>query len=133
MRFRATSIDKRVLDTNREMATSFLKGLNDLFEVTLYRSNSKRKSGVYGYDDPVITKMYIRPAEEARQSDLLLGIIINGSHVAVASMDDDIINDDVIVSNGDRYTVKNKIQKTGCIYWILDLEQLDVQDIGAMQ
>lgn len=131
--FKPTSIFDKLLTISRRDVDAFLDSLADYFSVRWYPSYLRGKKGVSVYSDSVEMKMLIRTADEARSSDLILGIVLTGSHVGVASYRHSFKVGDVITSStGISYEIVSVHKKTGGLYWIIDMNQALKEDIGEV-
>lgn len=129
--FKATSIDAVILRRAKEEAASFFQQLDVYWSVKWYKSQVIDKGGVKGYSDPLEIRMLIRTAEEARSNDLLIGIVLLGSHVGCSLATYTFRVGDIIVdSRGQTYTVRNCHRTTGEIYSFVDLDLSNTEDMG---
>jgi hypothetical protein len=125
-----TSLTSALIKQAQRDIRLFLKDLATEYECRWYPADAVSKKGVGAYSDSVVMNLFIRTAEEARGSDLILGIVLTGSHVAIATTDHAFAVGDHIVSSDYRYQVKSVTKKTGAIYTVLDIERTDTRDIG---
>jgi len=131
--FKPTSVFDSLLRLSRSDIDAFLDALSDYFSVRWYPAYLRGKNGVSAYSDSTEIKMLIRTADEARSSDLILGIVLNGSHVGIASSRFRFSVGDLVTNSQARsFEITSMHKKTGGLYWILDMSQHDNDDIGGV-
>jgi len=116
-------LNSDVLDVLREVADSYFESVSPEFYCTFIQSHLKLKRGIESENPPKFNvPIIIREASEARQTDLLLGIVLKGDYIGVAPRTYEFnVGDTVIDSDRNSYSINAARLRSGKTYWVLDM------------